>query len=280
VSARQHAGADLDRTHGARVAAVDARLAVQDLRADDLRFDVEQDVADGGLVGRDRAGRQRVFFELRRGRRVDFLQLRRARLLVAQLVSGEQIAVRQLRHARDQRFVLRGRLPVPLRLAAFAHELVDRVDRDLHLFVAEHDRAQHHVFRQLVGFRFDHQHRALRTGDDEVEARCLDLVTRRVQHVGVVDVRDARGTDRAVERQARHGQRGRRADQRGNVGRDVRVHGQHVDHDLHFVVEAFREQRAQRTIDQARRQRLMLRRTAFALEEAAGDLAGRVGLSR
>ena len=38
VRARQHAGADRDRTHGARVAAVDARLAGQDLVAHDLRL--------------------------------------------------------------------------------------------------------------------------------------------------------------------------------------------------------------------------------------------------
>ena len=45
VRARQHAGADRDRAHGARVAAVDARLAGEDLVADDLRLEVEQHVA-------------------------------------------------------------------------------------------------------------------------------------------------------------------------------------------------------------------------------------------
>ena len=46
VGARQHAVADLDGAHGARVAAVDARLAGQDLAAHDLGFDVEQQVVD------------------------------------------------------------------------------------------------------------------------------------------------------------------------------------------------------------------------------------------
>ena len=77
VGTRQHAGTDFDRTHGARVAAVDTRLAVQDLRTDDLRFDVEQHVADGRLVGRHRAGCRCVFFQLRRRGCVDFLQLGR-----------------------------------------------------------------------------------------------------------------------------------------------------------------------------------------------------------
>src|SRR5690606_9707732 len=46
VGARQHAGADLDRTHGARVATVDARLAVEDAAADDTRLEVEEDVLE------------------------------------------------------------------------------------------------------------------------------------------------------------------------------------------------------------------------------------------
>jgi hypothetical protein len=46
VDARQHAGADLDRAHGARVAAVDARLAGEDLAAHDARLDLEQQAFD------------------------------------------------------------------------------------------------------------------------------------------------------------------------------------------------------------------------------------------
>jgi hypothetical protein len=51
-----------------------------------------------------------------------------------------------------------------------------------------------------------------------------------------------------------------------------------VDDDLHFVEEAIGEQRADRAVDQAAGQRFQLARAAFALEEAAGDLAGGVGL--
>ena len=216
--------------------------------------------------------------ELRRGRRVDFLQLGRTRLLVAQLVSGFEFRLGDFRDARNERFVLRGGLPVPLGLAAFADELMDCVDGRLHLLVTEHHAAEHHFFRQLLRFRFHHQHSALGARDDQVERRFLHLRTRGVQHVLVVDVRDARGADRTVERQARHGERSRCADQRGNIRRDVRIQRQDVDDDLHFVIEAFREERTQRTVDQARNQRLAFRRTAFAAEEATRDLAGGIGL--
>ena len=173
---------------------------------------------------------------------------------------------------------LRRRGPVPGRLAGVAHQFVDRVDRDLALLVAEDDAAQHDLLAELLGLGLDHQHGGFGAGDDEVHLRIGKLRLARVQHVLAVDVADARGADRAVERDAGDRQRGARADQRGDVGRDLGVQRQHVDDDLHFVVEAFGEQRAQRPVDQARGQRLELARAAFTLEEAAGDLAGGVGL--
>src|SRR6476661_2601525 len=45
VRSRQHAAADRDRSHRARIATIDARLACEDLLADDLRFEVEQHIA-------------------------------------------------------------------------------------------------------------------------------------------------------------------------------------------------------------------------------------------
>ena len=47
---------------------------------------------------------------------------------------------------------------------------------------------------------------------------------------------------------------------------------------LDFIAEAFGEKRADRAVNQARRQRFELRRPAFTLEEAARDLAGGEGL--
>src|SRR4029077_11472909 len=55
VGARQHADAHGDRAHSARVTAVDARLAIEDLAAHDLRLEVEADVLHG-LRGRPALG--------------------------------------------------------------------------------------------------------------------------------------------------------------------------------------------------------------------------------
>ena len=99
-----------------------------------------------------------------------------------------------------------------------------------------------------------------------------------IEHVLAVDVADARRADRAVERHARQHQRRRRADHRRDVGIDFGIDRHHRRDDLHFVVEAVREQRPDRPVDEARGQRLLFRRTAFALEEAAGNLARGVRL--
>ena len=107
---------------------------------------------------------------------------------------------------------------------------------------------------------------------------CSQLRGGRIQQILTVLVADARGGDRAHERQAREHERRRGAEQRRDVGIDLRVHRQHGRDDLHVAPVACGEQRANRSIDEARGQRLLLARPAFALEEAAGDLAGRVGL--
>src|SRR4029078_10168800 len=44
VGARQNADANLDRAHRARVAAIDARLAIEDLRAHDFRLQREAQI--------------------------------------------------------------------------------------------------------------------------------------------------------------------------------------------------------------------------------------------
>jgi hypothetical protein len=134
------------------------------------------------------------------------------------------------------------------------------------------------LFGQLVGLGLDHQHGGFGAGDDQVHLAVEQLRLARVQHVLAVDVAHAGGADRAVERDAGDRQRGAGADHRGDVGLHLGVQAQHVDDHLHFVEEAVREQRADRAVDQARGQRLELARAAFALEEAARDLAGGVGL--
>ena len=91
-----------------------------------------------------------------------------------------------------------------------------------------------------------------------------------------VDLADAHSADGRRERDVGDHQRGGGA-----------VHGEHVvgvdvvnrhrqRHELGLMPPALGEQRADRTVDQARGQRRLLPRATLALEERAGDLPGRV----
>jgi hypothetical protein len=144
--------------------------------------------------------------------------------------------------------------------------------------VAEHHRAEHDLFGEAVGFRLDHHHAVTGARDHEVQVGFLELLGGRVEQVLAVRVADAGGGDRTVEGQARQRERRRGADHRRDVGVDLGVERDHRGDDLDFVVEAVREERADRAVDEARGQRLLLGRPAFALEEPARDAACGVGL--
>ena len=129
--------------------------------------------------------------------------------------------------------------------------------------VAEHHGAEHDLFGQLLGFRFDHQHGVLRAGDDEIELALRHLVELRIEHVFVVDEADARGADRSHERRARQRQRRRGRNHRQDVGIVLEIVREHGDDHLRIAAPAVGEQRADRAVDQARDQRLLLGRAGL-----------------
>ena len=120
--------------------------------------------------------------------------------------------------------------------------------------------------------------RVLRAGHDQVQLRLGELLGGGIEQVLAVLPADAGRADRAVERNAGEGERRGGAEERGDVRIDIRIHRQHGRDHLHFVVEAVREQRPDRAVDEARGQRLLLGRPAFTLEEAARDASRGVGL--
>ena len=144
--------------------------------------------------------------------------------------------------------------------------------------MSEHHGAEHDVFVEFLGFRLHHQHGVGGAGDDEIELGFDHFVERRVEHIFVVDEADARGADRALEGRARQRQRRGGGHHRQNVGIVLHVMRQHGDDDLGLVAPAIDEQRADRPIDQAGDQRLLLGGPAFALEIAAGNAARGIGL--
>src|SRR6185437_6135264 len=268
VRARQNAHLADDGTDGLGVAPVDARLALEDGAAHDVLLDLLE------RLGRDLA--RRVIGEQRLELDLGGLDTVAADLLLTLAIGGGQIAAHRVAHLTLDLFGFwRGRRQIPGILGGLFRELDDRLQHRLELLVAEHDGAEHDILGKLLGFRLHHEHAFLRAGNDEVELRVRHLVELGIEYATTVDIADTGATDGSKERDARQRQRRRGADQGDDIGIVLQVVRQHGADDLRLVAEARREQRPDRPVDEARGQRLLLRGTAFALEEAARDLAGR-----
>ncbi len=103
-----------------------------------------------------------------------------------------------------------------------------------------------------------------------------ELGVGRVEDELPVDPADAHGADGTLERDLADRERGGRGDGAENVRVVLLVRGQDRDHELDVVLVALGEQRADRAVGEARCERRGLGHAAFALDEAAGDLAGGV----
>ena len=276
MGARQDAHLGDDRPDGGQVASVDAAAVVEDVPADHVGLELLDDRVEGrvGLLVLGEAGE-----DLRLGGG--------DRVLAGELVADAEGGAHRLAAERLGALVeraVRRRVELEGLAGGVLGHVDDHVDHRLHLLVAELDRAEHLGLRELVGLELDHHHRVLGAGDDQVEpllgvvAQLLHVVDRRVQHVGAVDEADARRADRAHEGHAGERQRGGGGDHADDVGVVLHVVGEDGGDDLDLVAEALDEERADRPVDQAGGQHLLLGGARLALEEAAGDLAGGVGL--
>ena len=115
-------------------------------------------------------------------------------------------------------------------------------------------------------------------GNHDFEHGALTLAPTREGNPLAINQRQTHTGDRAFERQTgNHGGSGSSV-QSDNIVGIVRVDGEHGFHNLHFVAQRVREQRAQRTVDDTASQNRLGARTAFTAEERARNLAGGVHL--
>ena len=278
VSARKNTGTDFDRTNSASVAAVDTWFAGKDLAADVGSFHFKENVGDFVFTDfsefADFNSSVNFFIDVV----IDRAQAFVAVLFAAMLVSFMNTVADDLIDERNKLLIAFCRSPIPQRFTGFFNEFVDGFDNNLHFFVAEHHGAEHDFFRELIGFGFNHQNGTFRTGNNEVELGIFHLRKVRAQNIFVVNVADAGSSDRAVKWHAGNSQSCRCCDHGRNVRINFGVHGKDVNNDLNFIEEAFREQRTNRTVDQAGSERFFFARTAFTLEEASRNTAGSVSL--
>ena len=87
---------------------------------------------------------------------------------------------------------------------------LDRVMTKIH-------RPKHDVFRQLLGFRFNHQHTFMRACHDKIKRGVFHLFNRWIQYIGIIDPTNPRGGDRPKEGNTRQGEGGRGANHRRNI---------------------------------------------------------------
>ena len=135
----------------------------------------------------------------------------------------------------------------------------------------------------LAGTGFDHGDGDVAVldnaaGDHDFEHGAFALAPAREGDPLAIDQGQTHAGDRAFERQAGDHGGGGGGVQCDDVVCVIRVDGEHGFDDLHFVAQGVREQRTQRTVDDAAGQDGFGARTAFAAEERARDLAGCVHL--
>src|SRR6516165_4410534 len=75
----------------------------------------------------------------------------------------------------------------------------DGIDDRLEMPMPEHHGPEHHLFAELLGFRFHHQDGILRASHDELEFALGHFVELRVKDVFVVDETNSGSADRSHE---------------------------------------------------------------------------------
>ncbi len=273
VGARQKAGLDVDRAHRHEVAAVDPPRGVENVPAHDLGFELFEHAGDlrHRTVGIVLAVREEIFHRLLFDGGDGILAL----VLCRDRIGLAQVRLDDTKHLfLDHAGV--GHAELARLLGRLFGKIDDGIDHRLEVPMAKHHRAKHNLLGQLFGFRFDHQHSVLRASHDEVELAFLHLVDRRIENVFAIGEADARAADRAHERGAGERQCSGRRDHRDDIRIVLLVVRQNGDDDLRIAAPAFGKQRADRAIDQARGQSVLLGRAALALEITAGNAARRV----
>ena len=96
--------------------------------------------------------------------------------LVGQAVGGVDVLADEVLELLLDRGLVVALRELPRVLGGLFGEGDDRLADVLAGLVAEHDGAEHLVFRKLLGFGFDHHHGVRSAGDDEVEAAFRDLL--------------------------------------------------------------------------------------------------------
>ena len=199
----------IDTAHGAAIATVDPGFAIQDTLANGGFFQLLEDF---GYIARFKFG------IVTAGQLLNGLRLQLTQRVVTLGFVGNAVGIantlfKAVGHGGQQGGVFFFRLPVPTGLAHFFGQLGNHFDHRLHFLMGIKYRTQHLVFAQLLGFRLNHQHRFIGTGNHHVQRAGGELGVAGVEDVAVFGGKANAGcTHRTTKGHAGDCQCGRGAD--------------------------------------------------------------------
>ena len=157
------------------------------------------------------------------------------------------------------------------------HFLFDRAQL-LDTLMTELKSLDHLFFTDLLGAGLNHVDGFLGAGNGQSQCCTLCLFNGRIDNKFPVNLADDHARNRTVERNIRNAQCQRRTEHCSHAAVTIRIQRKHRIDNLNLVAESLRKQRTNRTVNQTRRQRRMLRRTSFTTNEVARNRTLRIHL--
>ena len=117
--------------------------------------------------------------------------------------------------------------------------------------VAFHHCLEHLGLGQLIRARLNHEHRIARTGDNQVKPALFEVTHRRISDELPIEVAHLHPADWPFEGNIADGEGSRSADNRQGAGVIHHINREGGDNDLHLVLVALGEERAQGAVGEA-----------------------------
>ena len=194
---RQQAGVDLDLADLIQAATINPASVFHNVSAQDNGFELFEGGAEVGIG-------KLIFGQTRKDRFFCCPNRRHTLLLVRDRIGGAHLLFACTADRFEQFRIVRC-LKIEWFFCGVFGQVNDQVQNALDLLMGKGDGAQHFLFGQLVGLRFDHHDRALGACNHKIQtligviAQILHVVDFRVQDVFSVGVSDAASGDRSHE---------------------------------------------------------------------------------
>ena len=160
-------------------------------------------------------------------------------------------------------------------LSSGDHQFLLRDDEMAHLFLSESQRRDEVSLRNFLGFAFNHYHLVLCSHVDKIKVARGALTVHRIDDELAINTADPNRTHGPGKRNVRDAKRRAGTIDKEDVGIVFAVGAQENSDNLRIVKIASRKEWTQRAVCHPAGKRLLLRRTPFPFEIAAGKFSNR-----